>query len=107
MLTLWRIEQTFTQATSCSRSRDSIEYQRENFSSSTPSQRRFPSKRQMVDHLGIEVPPYLVEPATVSYRLVMETLSTNPRVKIIDFGEAFFDNDRPEKLSTALTCRAP
>ena len=66
-----------------------------------------PVERRDGGPLSDEVPPYLVEPATISYRLVKRILNTNPSVKIIDFGEAFFDKTRPERLNTAISSQAP
>ncbi|KAH7041490.1 serine protein kinase [Microdochium trichocladiopsis] len=66
-----------------------------------------PVKREGGGPIGDEVPPYLVDPAEISHGMVKRALSTDPCVKIIDFGEAFLDEDRPLKLNTAITVRAP
>ncbi|KAL9103285.1 MAG: hypothetical protein Q9163_001663 [Psora crenata] len=54
--------------------------------------------------LGPEVPPYTVEPAYF-WRLGMESITKN--MKIIDYGEASFINERRQKLHTPLPFRAP
>ncbi|KAI5196896.1 kinase-like protein [Aureobasidium subglaciale] len=54
--------------------------------------------------LGHEVPDYLVWSA----RLPTADLNTaKPSIKLIDFGESFFLNDRPQTLHTPLAIRAP
>lgn len=50
------------------------------------------------------VPSYLVRPAQFRKR---DMLLQSPSVKIIDYGEAFFNNNPPYTLHTPLSVRAP
>ncbi|KJZ74896.1 hypothetical protein HIM_05805 [Hirsutella minnesotensis 3608] len=54
--------------------------------------------------LSNEVPAYVVRPTSFRQR---DILISSQSVKIIDFGEAFFDNSPPRSLHTPLSVRAP
>ena len=54
--------------------------------------------------LGPEVPPYTVEPA---YFWSPDKEALRTRIKIIDFGEASFSNERRKHLHTPMSLRAP
>lgn len=53
------------------------------------------------------MPSYLVQPTSFLVDSVRESLRSSPIVKIIDFGESFFDDQAPVKLHTPLAVRAP
>ncbi|KAF4463879.1 CMGC SRPK kinase [Fusarium albosuccineum] len=63
-----------------------------------------PVSRQDGNSLGNNVPSYIVRPAPFRKR---DLLLSSSSVKIIDFGEAFFDNKPPNTLHTPLSVRAP
>ncbi|CAG7563782.1 unnamed protein product [Fusarium equiseti] len=54
--------------------------------------------------LSHNVPTQIIRPAFFRKRDIM---LSNPSVKIIDFGEAFFSNNAPSTLNTPLPVRAP
>lgn len=54
--------------------------------------------------LSPNAPTQIVRPAFFRKR---DTMLSNPSVKIIDFGEAFFRNNAPSTLNTPLSVRAP
>lgn len=54
--------------------------------------------------LSHNVPTQIIRPAFFRKRDIM---LSNPTVKIIDFGEAFFSNNAPNTLNTPLPVRAP
>lgn len=54
--------------------------------------------------LSGNIPSYLVRPARFKKRDILQASST---VRIIDFGEAFFENDVPSTIHTPLAVRAP
>ncbi|KAK7397649.1 hypothetical protein QQX98_012985 [Neonectria punicea] len=54
--------------------------------------------------LARNVPSHVVRPAPFRKR---DILLSSPSVKIIDFGEAFFNNNAPNTLHTPLPIRAP
>jgi serine/threonine-protein kinase SRPK3 len=55
--------------------------------------------------LAPSVPTYIVRPSSFRYKGI-QRLILCPSIKIIEFGESFFDNDIPSTLHTPLPVRA-
>ncbi|KAF5672850.1 CMGC SRPK kinase [Fusarium circinatum] len=62
--------------------------------------------RQDGKPLSSNIPTHIVQPSSFRNKDV-QTLLSVPSIKIIDFGEAFFNYDAPKTLHTPLPVRAP